>query len=133
METIANKQVVIDFYEAGARGDRDGCFALLSDDIVWTNIGTTRFSGSFVGKQALVDDLIGPLFAQLKSGIASQIDTLIAEGDIVVAQTSGAAETLDGRPYNNSYCQIMTIRAGKIARVTEYMDTALIDATFGPV
>ena len=133
MENIANKQVVIDFYEAGARGDMEGCFALLSDDIVWTNIGSTRFSGSFVGKQALVDDLIGPLFAQLKSGIASQIDTLIAEGDVVVAQTSGAAETLDGRPYNNSYCQIMTIRDGKIARVTEYMDTALIDATFGPL
>ena len=40
-----NKQVVLDFFEAGARGDMEACFALLADDISWTNIGTTKFSG----------------------------------------------------------------------------------------
>lgn len=46
MGIAENKQIVIDFYEAGARGDMDRCFALLADDITWTNIGTTRFSGT---------------------------------------------------------------------------------------
>ena len=131
MGIAENKQVVLDFFEAGARGDMDACTALLSDEIVWTNIGTTRFSGSYSGKQALLEQLLGPLFGQLKAGIASELERLTAEGDIVIAQTTGTAETLDGKPYNNSYCQVMRIEDGKIAEVKEYMDTALVDAVFG--
>lgn len=120
-----NKQVVLDFYAAGERGDMDTCFALLADDITWTNIGSTAFSGTFVGKQALLDDLLGPLFGQLRNGIATTIENLVAEGDLVVAQTTGQAETLDGQAYNNSYCQVMRIRDGRIAEVKEYFDTQL--------
>ena len=98
---------------------------------MWTNTGTTRFSGRYEGKQALMDELLGPLFGQLKAGIASEIERLTAEGDIVVAQTRGTAETLDGTPYNNRYCQVIELRDGKIAAVTEYFDTALVDAVFG--
>ena len=43
----------------------------------------------------------------------------------------GRAETVDGVPYNNTYCQVIHIRDGQMARVTEYMDTALIDSVFG--
>lgn len=109
----------------------DACFDLLADDISWTNIGNTRFSGTYVGKQALAENLLGPLFRQLKAGISSQIEQLTAEGDIVVAQTSGTAETLDGTPYNNSYCQVIRIQNGQFKEVKEYMDTALIDSVFG--
>ena len=131
MGIAENKQLILDFYAAGARGDMDTCFALLADDVTWTNIGTTRFSGTYAGKQALVEQLLGPLFSQLKAGISSQIERLTAEGDVVVAQTSGTAETNDGTPYNNTYCQVIRIRDGKIAEVKEYFDTALVDAVFG--
>lgn len=131
MGIAENKQVVIDFYDAGARGDMDTCFALLADDIIWTNIGSTKFSGTCRGKQELGENLLGPLFGQLKAGISSKIERLTAESDIVVAQTSGNAETLDGIPYNNTYCQVIRIHDGKIAEVTEYMDTALINSVFG--
>jgi ketosteroid isomerase-like protein len=131
MGTEKNKQIVLDFYAAGARGDMEGCFSMLADDIVWTNIGTTKFSGTFAGKQALIERLLGPLFGQLKAGIASKIENLVAEGDTVVAQTSGSAETIDGKPYNNSYCQVIRIRGDRIAEVKEYFDTALVDAVFG--
>ena len=131
MGIAENKQVVLDFYEAGARGDMDACFALLADDVTWTNIGSAKFSGTYIGKQAIAEDLLGPLFSQLKAGISSQIERLTAEGDMVVAQTSGTAEIMDGTPYNNTYCQVIRIRDGQIADVKEYMDTALIDSVFG--
>jgi ketosteroid isomerase-like protein len=131
MGIAENKQVVIDFYDAGARGDLDACFALLADDITWTNIGSTKFSGTYSGKQAIAENLLGPLFSQLRAGISSRIERLTAESDIVVAQVSGTAETLDGTPYNNTYCQVMRIQDGKIAAVKEYMDTALINSVFG--
>jgi len=131
MGIAENKQVVLDFYDAGARGDMDACFALLADDVTWTNIGSTKFSGTFIGKQALAENLLGPLFGQLKAGISSQIERLTAEGDFVVAQTTGTAETTDGTSYNNTYCQVIRICDGQIAEVKEYMDTALIDSVFG--
>ncbi len=131
MGIVENKQVVIDFYEAGARGDIDACFSLVADDITWKNVGSTKFSGTYKGKQALMEELLGPLFGQLKAGISATIEALIAEDDIVVALTRGQAETLDGTPYNNTYCQVIRVADGKFAEVTEYMDTALIDAVFG--
>ncbi len=131
MGIAENKQVVLDFFEAGARGDMDTCFALLADDVSWTNIGSTKFSGTYSGKQSLMEDLLGPLFGQLKAGISSKLEGLVAEGDMVVAQTSGTAETIDDKPYNNTYCQVFRIRDGQIAEVMEYMDTALVDAVFG--
>lgn len=131
MGIAENKQIVLDFYAAGARGDMDACFALLADDVTWTNIGSTKFSGTYTGKKALVENLLGPLFSQLKAGIASEVEHLTAEGNTVVAQTAGTAETVEGVPYNNVYCQVIRIRDGRIAAVTEYMDTALIDAVFG--
>jgi ketosteroid isomerase-like protein len=103
----------------------------LADDVKWTNIGSTKFSGTCVGKGELTSKLLLALFGQLKNGITSQIHNMIAEGDFVVVQLSGQAETKDGRPYNNTYCHVFTIRDGKIVEVMEYMDTELATAVFG--
>jgi ketosteroid isomerase-like protein len=131
MTTEQNKELVRRFYEAGNRGEMDTCIGLIADDVVWTNMGTTSLSGTYRGKAELMEKLIGPLFGQLKAGIATRIDRLVAEGDTVVAQTAGTAETLDGRDYNNRYCVIIRVREGQFAEVTEYMDTALAAEVFG--
>lgn len=126
-----NKALVQTFYEAGNRGDMDACFDLIADDITWTNIGTTSLSGTYRGKQEVMDKLLGPLFGQLKAGISMDVEALIAEDDYVVALAKGTAETQDGRPYNNTYCHVMQLRDGEIVAVREYFDTALVGATFG--
>lgn len=131
MGIAENKLLVQSFYDAGNRGDFDACFDFLSDDITWTNIGSTNLSGTYRGKAVLMEELLGPLFGQLKAGISSSIEILIAEDDFVVALTSGTAETLDGRPYNNKYCQVIRISDGKFVEVTEYFDTELTSSIFG--
>ena len=131
MGIAESKQIVLDFYAAGSHGDMDSCFAMLADDIARTNIGNANYSGTYSGKQALLEQLLGPVFGQLKAGIASEIEGLTAEGDVVVAQTAGTAETHDGTPYNTTYCQVIRIRDGRIADVKEYFDTALVDAVSG--
>ncbi len=128
MSTMKNKEIVHKFYEAGNSGDMDTCFDLISENIKWTNIGTTSFSGRFNGKEELIEKLLGPLFGQLKAGIFMHVNQLIAEGDYVVAHTSGTAETLDGRSYNNTYCWIIRLRNGKFTEVTEFADTELISS-----
>ena len=131
MSTESNKKIVQLFYDAGNRGDMDTCFGLIADDIKWTNMGTTSLSGTYAGKAALMEELLGPLFGQLKQGIHMEVQRLVAEGDYVVAQTSGTAVTLDGRPYNNSYCWIIRVKDGKLAEITEFLDTELVSSVFG--
>jgi len=131
MGVAENKTIVRSFYEAGNRGDFDACFELLSDDISWTNVGSTKLSGTFRGKPKLMDKLLGTLFGELKAGISSSVERLIAEGDYVVALTSGTAETKDGRAYNNRYCQVIKLLDGRFVEVAEYCDTVLTASIFG--
>ena len=58
MGIAENKQVVLDFYEAVARGNMDACFALLADDITWTNVGSAKLSGEYMDT-ALIDSVFG--------------------------------------------------------------------------
>jgi ketosteroid isomerase-like protein len=125
MGIAENKRIIQAFYEASNRGDMEGCLALFADDVKWTNIGSTRYSGSYIGKPDLVAKLLGPVFGQMKAGIRATIDNVIAEGDFVVVQLRGEAETKNGRPYNNTYCHVFSVRDGRIREVTEYFDTEL--------
>ncbi len=131
MGVADNKQIVRSFYEAGNRGDLDACSGLIADEVTWTNIGTTSLSGTYRGKPELMEKLLGPLFGQLKAGIKTEIERLLGEGDYVIALTSGTAETTDGRPYNNRYCQVIRLEGGKFVEVTEYFDTQLASEVFG--
>jgi uncharacterized protein len=131
MSLDENKQIVQAFYNASNQGDMDRLLALLADDIIWNNIGSTRYSGTYAGKESLLANLIGQLFGQLKAGINATLDNMIAEGDFVVVQLRGQAETVEGRPYNNTYCHVFRIHSGRIAEMTEYCDTALVNTVFG--
>jgi len=128
MTLTTNKQLVQEFYDAANRGDMETCMGHLAEDVTWTNIGSTKYSGTFHGKTDLVTRLLQPVFGQLQAGITSAIDNLVAEGDFVVVQSRGKAATKDGRAYNNTYCHVFKIDGGKIVEVTEYMDTELASA-----
>jgi ketosteroid isomerase-like protein len=121
MSTKDNKQIVTEFFEAGDRGDV----------VHWSSHGRTKFSGPCIGKQALGEELMGPLFGSLKNGPYTRIDCLIAEGEVVVMEASGQSETHDGTPYNNKYCMVIEARDGRIQKVVEYTDTALVNEIFG--
>jgi hypothetical protein len=129
MGTIENKELVRKMGEAGSL---DAMLGVIADDVRWTVIGRTRFSGSFNGKEELLDKLIQPLFAQMESMGTSTSDNVIAEGDYVVVQSRAQGRrTKSGKDYNNTYCIIFRIADGVIKEVTEYCDTELITAAFG--
>jgi uncharacterized protein len=130
MSITENRQVVQTFYDTAGRGDMQGCFNQMADDVSWTNIGTTKYSGTYRGKDDINQRLLGPLFSQLEGGLISTIHTMTAEGDLVAVQLSGQATTKTGRPYNNTYCHVFTVRDGKIRAVTEYLDTQLVSTVF---
>jgi ketosteroid isomerase-like protein len=129
MGAAENKELIRKMGEAKGL---DAMLGMMAEDIRWTLIGNTRFSGTFNGKKELLDKLIYPLVGQMESMGTGTTDNVIAEGDYVVVQTRGQGrKTKTGNSYNNTYCIVYKIADGKVKEVTEYCDTELITAAFG--
>jgi uncharacterized protein len=129
MSAAENKEIIRKMGEAKSL---DAMLGLMAEDIRWTLIGNTKFSGTFNGKKELLDKLIYPLFGLMESMGTGTTDNVIAEGDYVVVQTRGSGRrTKSGKDYNNTYCIVYRLADGKVKEVTEYCDTELITAAFG--
>ena len=131
MGTAENKQLMQHIFAEFAKGNPEPFLEHMADDIRWTIIGTTKFSGTFQGKQVVIDKLLTPLMAQLAGPISLTADRFIAEDDYVVMQGHGTATTKTGKPYNNTYCMVWRLAQGKLQEMTEYLDTELVTIAFG--
>lgn len=104
-----------------------------ANDGLWMIPGSTRWSGIYSGKEAIARNLLAPLTAEMASLGKFEIENIVAEGNYVVVQGRATGRlTKSGKPYDNTYCLVYEIVARKIRRLTEYCDTELITATFGP-
>lgn len=132
MGTVENKQLLQRIYEELSRGHVQALLENLAEDIQWTIIGTTVLSGTFHGKQEVIDHLLKPLATRLaNSPIVFSFDRFIAEGEYVVMQAHGRATSRNGKPYNNTYCIVCRIVNGKVKEMTDYIDTELITSALG--
>lgn len=127
-----NKRVVRRMFRALSRGDVEGFLSPLAEGVRFRLIGTTKFSGTHLGRQAFIDRVLAPLGEAIEPGLTITVDDLIAEGDRVVSLSRGHARTKDGRPYENAYAHVFRITRGHVVEVVEYFDTELAAKTFGP-
>ena len=100
--------------------------------MVWTIIGSTRLSGTSRGPDEVASKLFAPLAAALSGPVRFTVDRLVAEGDIVVMEARGEATSAAGRPYSNRYCIVFRLAGGKLAEITDYVDTELITSSLFP-
>ena len=131
MSAAENKKLIETMFTELSRGNGAGYLDRLADDVRFTIMGTTKFSGTFNGKGEVVQRLLTPLMNQLEGGLSITVDGMVAEGDTVVVQASGRSTTKSGKPYNNSYCQVFRIEGGKVKAIAEYLDTELVTQAFG--
>ena len=126
MSSGQNKRIIQDAFTAWANGDGMAFFNLLADTATWTVMGSCPISGTYVGRQRLVEDALTPQREKLAGPPTPTVLNLIAEGDTVVIQWVGKGTTKTGRPYNNSYCYVVQMDNGRIIRGTAYLDTELV-------
>lgn len=101
-------------------------------DYVWRLVGQYSRSGRFEGRDNIRHDLLRPLFNLFETEYMARAINLVAEGDFVVAEVKGDVVTKRGARYDNDYCLLFRFRDGKIAEVTEYCDSDLIELVLGP-
>ena len=128
---MENKERIRHAFEEMSSGNSRPFVELLADDVTWTVMGRTRWSGTYRGKTTVLTDLLGLLRSRLADRYRASAQRIIAEGDTVVAEVRGLATTTSGVPYNNEYCFIYRMQDGKIHEVTEYLDTELVTAALG--
>ena len=131
MSAENNKQLIQDMFAELSKGNAEAFLGNMADDVEFTLIGSTRYSGTFNGKKELIEKLLTPLSTQLESGITITPSNFIADGDFVAMQAKGKSTTKSGKPYDNTYCQVFQVVNGKVQRVTEYLDTELVTEAFG--
>lgn len=132
MTAAENKRLVEAAYAALANGERKPLGDLFADEVSWEMTGTTAWSGRYEGKDTIRKNLLEPLFAQFGDRYTNRARRIIATDDIVVVECQGRVTTKAGKPYNNTYCLIYRMRDGKIAEITEYLDTALVNEVLAP-
>ncbi len=126
MTTLSpNARLVSAIFEEVAEGNGVPFWEACHDDIVWRTIGEGSWSGEFVGKQTIIDEIFRPLGRVLVE--RATIPTRVIDGgDVIVVQARGRNLTRDGQRYDNDYAFVIHFRDGKIARYEEYCDTDLI-------
>lgn len=131
MSAVENKQIVQKIFAELAEGNSRPLVESMAEDSCWTVTGNNRWSGTYKGKEAVLNDLLGQLRSRIEGRIKTIAHRFIAEDDYVVVEARGNNTTKDGRPYNNSYCFVIRLADGKLQEITEYMDTELVTSILG--
>jgi ketosteroid isomerase-like protein len=131
MGAAENKKLIQDMFAELSKGNAQAFLNNMADNVKFTIIGTTKYSGTCNGKQELISKVLQPLTAQLEGGLTITPENFIADGDYVAMQARGKSNTKSGGTYNNTYCQVFRIANSKVQEVTEYLDTELVTKAFG--
>jgi uncharacterized protein len=97
---------------------------LLADDLRWTIVGRSRASGTYEGKEAFVDEVLGPFGARFSQPFRPvAVRGVYADGDTVVVLWDGEGTRLDGKPYENTYAWFMRFQDGLVVEATAFFDS----------
>jgi uncharacterized protein len=97
---------------------------LLADDLRWTIVGRSRSSGTYEGKEAFVDEVLGPFGARFSQPFRPvAVRGVYADGDTVVVLWDGEGTRLDGKPYENTYAWFMRFKDGLVVEATAFFDS----------
>lgn len=132
MPTAEDVAVVRRLYTAVATGDLATVAACFHEDAVWQLPGTNALSGTHRGWPAIRDDLLakqGPI-----SGGTFRAQLLdLAVGDRYIVAIVHATAERAGHRLDQSVCQLMRVRKGKIVEVRgHYADEAALNAFWRP-
>ena len=131
MNAAENKELVQEIFAELATGNARPFVGHIADDFSWTVTGTTKWSRTYAGKEAVIRELFGSLGELLTPPITTIAQRFIADDDFVVVEARGKNTTKDGVPYNNSYCFVIRMVGGKLQELTEYLDTEMVTTVLG--
>jgi ketosteroid isomerase-like protein len=131
VSTAENKDLIRRIFADLEIGDGRLLFESMRSDFCWIIPGSTKWSRTYEGKEAVANDLMRPLRGKIEGRVKTRAQRIIAGGDFVAVEARGDNVTKAGVPYCNTYCFVFRFEAGKLKEVTEYQDTELATRVLG--
>ncbi len=126
VSTEASRTVVASFFNALRTGDTDTLRNTFAPDATWLLRGSLPASGEWTGADGILDGFFPQIFGHLdpEVPVVQDVHRIIADGEYAVAEWTTRARTRDGRRYESDYAGVFRVVDGRLAAVTEYLDTA---------
>ncbi len=127
MET-SNKQTVIDAWKAFSSRDAERIGTFFTETAEWIaqpNNATAiamNYPSHIIGRDAIAD-FIAVEVPKLFLNASITFRGVYCDGQTVIVEETMRANLPNGRQYENDYCFVFELAAGKISVVREYMDT----------
>jgi ketosteroid isomerase-like protein len=119
------KDVVRRFFATLGTGDFAAIGEFFTDDSVWQVNDVARGLPAQRGRKGIIDDFLQPIREGLfePGDPKISIRRLLADGDWVVAETTGTGKLLNGNDYVNEYVFVIQVVGDTVRYLREYMDS----------
>jgi uncharacterized protein len=132
MASETNKDFVKSTWQTLLGGNLDDALAGFTEDVTWFLVGQFRgVSGLKKGKPA-VREFLGGVRQAFPDGLKSEFKHTYADGDTVVVELVNRGTSATGKPYENEYCFVFELAAGRIRAVREYVDLEKAKVALSP-
>lgn len=123
---MSNLNVVQGVYEAFDEGNVPSVLGALSPDVVWTEAEGFPYAGTYVGPNAVLDNVFMRLGTEW-DGFAAIPDEFVDAGDtvVVLGKYSGTYKAT-GKSFQANFAHVWKLRGGKAIRFVQYADTLLV-------
>lgn len=123
-----NKEIIEAHYNGFMDGDFDAVMAPLADDIAWTEAAGFPLAGTYIGRQAVADDVFAILQRDWE-GYSLDVDEVLQDGDTVIGVgTYSGTYKATGRPFSARVVHLWRFKDGKAIRFEQITDTAMVNA-----
>lgn len=123
---MTNKEIIQGLYASFASGDVAAVTAAFADDISWTEADGFPLAGTYIGPQAVVENVFMRL-GEFSDNWTVDVDRYVADGDTVIADgryTWNHKET--GAPCAVRMAHVWTLADGKATAFLQHVDTARV-------
>lgn len=121
-----NLDVVRDHYAASARGDIQAMMAEVSPQVRWTEMEGFPCAGTWVGPQAVADNVFAVLGAQWE-GYRFELEGLVDGGERIVATGSyHGTFRATGKQMQARVAHVWQLEGGQIVAFEQFTDTLLV-------
>lgn len=120
-----NVGIIQNAYQSFAKGDIPAVLAMLAEDVVWIEAEGGPYGGTFIGREAVLDNVFMKLggewegYAAVPREFIAQAETVVALGDY-----SGTYKAT-GKSFNAPFAHVWRFRDGQVSSFQQYTDTAV--------
>lgn len=113
-------------YAAFAKGDMPGVLGAFAPDIEWTEATGFPYGGTFIGADAIVENVFMKLGTEWDNWAAVP-EQFVTEGDTVVTlgEYSGTCKAT-GKSFRAPYVHVWKFRDGRVVKFNQHTDTAIV-------